>query len=113
MKILFYDQLPLRVKQKKLVIQYFILVPGLPDTGTPKGSCSKPEYTFRGTSCYKFIGSPAANWKDAETKCQADGAVLVTINDLYENAFVEANMGPNVDYWIGFKYNRVIEFKFE
>ncbi|XP_063422181.1 macrophage mannose receptor 1-like [Mytilus trossulus] len=81
-------------------------VPGLPDTGTPKGSCSKPEYTFRGTSCYKFIGSPAANWQDAETKCQADGAVLVTINDLYENAFVEANMGPNVDYWIGFKYNR-------
>ena len=85
----------------------FWLVQDLPDTATVRDSCTKAEYTQRGTSCYKFIGSPPQSWQNASSICQADGAVLVSINDVYENAFIESNMGPDFDYWIGLSYNRV------
>jgi hypothetical protein len=43
----------------------------------------------------------------AENFCQGDGGVLASINSIYENSFIESQMGPNFDYWIGLQYNKV------
>ena len=61
----------------------------------------------RGTSCYKFVKLPVQTWSFAEKLCQGDGGVLTSINSGFENAYIESQMGSNVDFWIGLQYNKV------
>ena len=76
-------------------------------TPSPKGSCARAGYVSHGTSCYKFVKTPVQSWQMAENFCQGDGGVLASINNIYENSFIESQMGPNFDYWIGLQYNKV------
>lgn len=75
-------------------------------TPSPQGNC-KPGYVSHGTSCYKFVKTPGQNWQMANNLCQGDGGTLVIVNSNAENYFVESQMGPNFDYWIGLQYNMV------
>ena len=85
---------------------FLFTVNGLP-TPPPNAMCSRPGYVSRGTSCYKFVKLPVQTWSFAEKLCQGDGGVLSSINSVFENAYIESQMGSNVDFWIGLQYNKV------
>ncbi|XP_063422180.1 macrophage mannose receptor 1-like isoform X2 [Mytilus trossulus] len=74
-------------------------------TPSPQKNC-RAGYVSHGTSCYKFVKTPVQSWQLAENFCQGDGGVLASINSNYENSFIESQMGPNFDYWIGLQFDQ-------
>lgn len=76
-------------------------------TLSPQKNC-RAGYVSHGTSCYKFVKTPVQSWQLAENLCQGDGGVLASINSNYENSFIESQMGPNFDYWIGLQFDQVL-----
>uniref|UniRef100_G3NRY5 C-type lectin domain-containing protein n=1 Tax=Gasterosteus aculeatus TaxID=69293 RepID=G3NRY5_GASAC len=68
-----------------------------------RGQCPMFWYSFNGR-CYKYVAT-SVSWADAEIRCVADGANLVSIHSLQEQMFVE-NLIKNFDpaygrTWIG------------
>jgi hypothetical protein len=52
---------------------------------------------------YAIVPSGAdGSWLNAELNANALGGNLVTINDAAEEAFLRANFGTDIRYWIGF-----------
>ncbi|CAG2193307.1 CD206 [Mytilus edulis] len=70
-----------------------------------QGKC-KSGFVSRGTSCYKFVKTPGQTWQNAASTCITEGGVLVSVNSVFENSYIESQMGPDVDYWIGLSRNK-------
>lgn len=87
---------------------FYIIVAGQP-TPILQGKC-KSGFVSRGTSCYKFVKTPGQTWQNAASTCITEGGVLVSVNSVFENSYIESQMGPDVDYWIGLSRNKVNVF---
>jgi hypothetical protein len=56
-------------------------------------------WIFYEGSCYNF-STTKLSWQNAQKRCEADNAFLVTIDDVKENQFVRS-ISANFDFWIG------------
>uniref|UniRef100_A0A6A7G2Y8 Macrophage mannose receptor 1-like n=1 Tax=Hirondellea gigas TaxID=1518452 RepID=A0A6A7G2Y8_9CRUS len=88
--------------------KYFIcqkpLDPAL-ETSSPPATCAAPyaSYISEAGSCYKLVAQPK-NWKEADEHCRREGAGLVSIETLTQNAFVyiQALETGISEMWTGF-----------
>lgn len=75
------------------------------------GPCTIPGYTdYRsyGESCFKYVNQ-LTSYDQARDKCASEGASLATIDDTYDQAFVELTLHINEgnDAWIGLRDTNV------
>ncbi|XP_006017888.1 C-type mannose receptor 2 isoform X1 [Alligator sinensis] len=79
--------------------------PTLPPLPTPvPGGCARGWIPFF-SKCFSFNGHDKAEkvtWQDAKQACESQGAVLATISNYLEQAFITSRL-PNItfDLWIG------------
>ena len=73
----------------------------------PNPCNSKQGFKPFGNGCYKFVTSPK-NWTDASKYCSNQGAFLVTIASVFEQAFIHL-LVDGTDTWTGLNDVKVTE----
>ena len=68
-----------------------------------------PEYSKFNRFCYKWIDEPKS-WSDAESFCNSQNAHLVSVLDLFEQAYVFTEVTSN-PVWLGLN-NKEVFFTF-